>query len=328
MRRPVVVLLTLLAAAGSWVFFRDFPVDSLGPHLAGLNKAPIQSSSLSVAGAPVPRMGETIHVASFNLQVFGRTKTSKPRVMDSLAMIIRHFDVIAIQEVRTTDQDVIPRLVDHVNASGRKYDYIVGPRVGRPGTTEQFAYLFDRGTIEADRHQLYTVKDPNDLLHWEPLVGWFRALGPPQREAYTFTLVNVRIDPENVKKELGVLDDVFRAVRDDGRGEDDVILLGDFQQDARQLGPLTLVGGMVRATTGIPTNTQGTEQLDNLVFQGQSTCEFTGRTGVFDFMRRFNFTMDEALEVSDHLPVWAEFSVQEGGHPGRTAQSEGPARQY
>jgi exonuclease III len=248
--------------------------------------------------------------------------------MDCLAMILRHFDVVAIQEVRATDQDVIPRLVDHVNATGRQYDYIVGPRVGRPGTIEQYAYLFDRATVEADRHQLYTVKDPDDLLHWEPLVGWFRAIGPPKQEAYTFTLVNVRVDPENVQQELNVLDDVFRAVRNDGREEDDVILLGDFQRDARQLGPLTLVGGMTRATTGIPTNTQGTEQLDNLLFQGHATREFTGRAGVFDFMRRFNFTMNEALEISDHLPVWAEFSVREGGQPGRTAQSDSPTAQY
>ena len=27
----------------------------------------------------------------------------------------------------------------------------------------------------------------------------------------------------------------------------------------------------------------------------------------------------EAIEVSDHLPVWAEFNVTEGGQPGRLA---------
>ena len=29
--------------------------------------------------------------------------------------------------------------------------------------------------------------------------------------------------------------------------------------------------------------------------------------------------MDEALEVSDHLPVWAEFTIYEGGQAGRIA---------
>ena len=39
-------------------------------------------------------------------------------------------------------------------------------------------------------------------------------------------------------------------------------------------------------------------------------------------MREFELTMPEALEVSEHLPVWAEFSVYEGGqagHPSPTA---------
>ena len=38
-----------------------------------------------------------------------------------------------------------------------------------------------------------------------------------------------------------------------------------------------------------------------------------------DMIREFNLTMDEALEVSDHMPIWAEFTVREGGQPGRVA---------
>ena len=313
---------------GSWVFFKDFPRGGANPSPSNGGRDNIRGSSLPVAGIPLSRPGKTIHIASFNLQVFGRTKASKSRVMDTLAGILRQFDVVAVQEVRSTDQDVIPRLVDHVNAAGRNYDYIVGQRVGRAGATEQYAFLFDHDSVEADRRQLYTVRDPDDVLQWEPLVGWFRAIGPAKSAAFTFTLVNVRIDPENVAHELRALDDVYRAVRDDGRGEDDVIVLGDFQQDARQFGTLGRVGGIVPAVTGVPTDTQGTTQYDNLLFPRQATEEFTGRAGVLDFMRRYNFTLDEALEVSDHLPVWAEFSVYEGGQPGRTAASGGSARRY
>ena len=39
--------------------------------------------------------------------------------------------------------------------------------------------------------------------------------------------------------------------------------------------------------------------------------EHTGTCGVFDPMAEFGLPLDEALEVSDHLPVWAEFSVRE-----------------
>jgi hypothetical protein len=55
------------------------------------------------------------------------------------------------------------------------------------------------------------------------------------------------------------------------------------------------------------------------LFTLPATQEFTGRGGVFDLIREYNLTVDEALEVSDHLPVWAEFSIYEGGQPGRFA---------
>ena len=40
---------------------------------------------------------------------------------------------------------------------------------------------------------------------------------------------------------------------------------------------------------------------------------------MYDFMRGFNLTQDQAERVSDHLPIWAEFSVYEGGRPGPIA---------
>ena len=105
--------------------------------------------------------------------------------------------------------------------------------------------------------------------------------------------------------------------------EDDVIVLGDFNADDRHFGRLGRVPGISWALSGIPTNTRGNKQYDNLVFHQTATREFTGRVGVFDFMREYNLTQDEALEVSDPLPVWAEFSIYEGGEIGRVAARPG-----
>ena len=52
---------------------------------------------------------------------------------------------------------------------------------------------------------------------------------------------------------------------------------------------------------------------DNIVFDRNATVEYTGRSGVLDFAKEFSLTQEQALEVSDHMPVWAEFSVYEGG---------------
>ncbi|NQU24306.1 MAG: hypothetical protein HQ567_23740 [Candidatus Nealsonbacteria bacterium] len=48
--------------------------------------------------------------------------------------------------------------------------------------------------------------------------------------------------------------------------------------------------------------------------------EHTGTCGVFDLMAEFGLSVDEALEVSDHLPVWAEFSVRESTVVGPVAR--------
>ena len=71
--------------------------------------------------------------------------------------------------------------------------------------------------------------------------------------------------------------------------------------------------------SGVPTNTRGTAHYDNIVFDARGATEFTGRAGVYDMMREQNISMQEALELSDHLPVYAEFHIREGGAPGRVA---------
>ncbi len=71
--------------------------------------------------------------------------------MNILADTVRRFDVMAIQGVQGTSSDVVPRFVDLVNSTGRHYEYVVGPRLGRGNDAEQYAILFDGASIEVDR---------------------------------------------------------------------------------------------------------------------------------------------------------------------------------
>jgi len=325
--RLTTFLLGIALAAVGWFVLENYDLKALkefrlAPRGEALTQTRSEGSPLSPSAPPVRTSG-TIRVASFNIQVFGTSKAGKAQVMDILARIVREFDIVAIQEVRSNDQDIIPNFVELINTTGRYYDYVIGPRLGRTSSKEQYAFVFDSATVEVDRSQLYTVADPDDLLHREPLVAWFRVRGPPADQAFTFTLVNIHTDPDETDQELDALDDVYRVVRDDGRQEDDVIVLGDLNVDDRHLGQLGQISGMTWVVSGTPTNTRGTSQYDNLVFHGSATREFTGRGGVFDFLRQYNLSMEEALEVSDHLPVWAEFSAYEGGQPGRIAAGPG-----
>ncbi len=173
-----------------------------------------------------------------------------------------------------------------------------------------------------DPSSVYTIDDPDDLLHREPLVASFRVRGPQPQEAFTFTLVDIHVDPDEVAREVNVLDDVYRAVQHDGRGEDDIILLGDFNADHRHLGQLGEISNLMAIVTGnATTNTLRTEQFDNMLFTAHATTEFTGNAGVFDLQRDLKLTEKQAIKVSDHCPVWAEFAIREGGASRPMAQS-------
>lgn len=317
MRRLLSLALIVGATIAGYHYLRTHDIPALDQF--GIGLAGGAGSSGSDAGSMPLATGGAIRIASFNIQVFGTSKLDKPDVMDVLVRTVRQFDIVAIQEVRASDTTVVSQFVSRLNAAGRRYDAVTGPRLGRTSSKEQYAYIFDTQRVEIDPSAVYTVEDPDDLLHREPLVAAFRVRGPPPEQAFTFSLINIHTDPDETDTELDALADVYRAVRNDGRREDDIILLGDLNVDDAHLGELGSVSDITWLISGTPTNTRRTRQYDNILFQRRATVEFAGRAGVFDFGSEYRLTMDAALAVSDHLPVWAEFSPYEGGEAGRLA---------
>ncbi|MBN2292382.1 MAG: endonuclease/exonuclease/phosphatase family protein [Pirellulales bacterium] len=267
--------------------------------------------------------GDTIRIATFNIQVFGISKSKKPQVMDTLAKVVRRFDLVAVQEVRTTDHTLVPQFVDLINAEGGAYRHVIGPRLGRTASKEQYAYIFDSRRIAVDTASLYTVPDPDDYLHREPFVGRFSVRCSPDKNPFTFNLINIHTDPDETGTELNALDDIFVSVQNNASREDDVILLGDLNVDYRHLGELGRLPDMAWVVTGQNTNTRLTKSYDNILFNRRSTSEFTGRWGILNLMDEFGLSKSDALRVSDHMPVWAEFSAFEAPAGQRVAVRPG-----
>lgn len=321
MQRKLALLLPIAALAGAWQLLQKYQVQGL--ESLGLKPRAEQAATMPGSGGPLPpaRPGNVLRIASFNIQVFGEKKLEQPEVAAALAQIVRKFDIVAVQEIRAKETSFVQRFVQQVSAAGVPYDCVVGPRLGRTDSKEQYAYIFDATRVEVDRASVYTVNDPDGLMSRPPLVAGFRARGPPPNQAFTFTLIDVHTAPEPPERdhELNVLDDVFRAVRDDGRGEDDIILLGDLNASAEQFGQLGSVPYISYVISGKPTNMRATKTYDNLLFDRRATTEFIGRADVMDVQREFNLTLEQAMLISDHCPIWAEFSVYEGGKPGQVA---------
>jgi len=272
---------------------------------------PADSNQLTMV--PV-RTQQTILIASFNIQAFGVKKLTDPVVVDRIATILRLFDVVAIQEVRATDQTVLPQLMQKVNAQGAKYDYVLGPRLGRTDSKEQYCYVYDTNRIISSPAASYTVNDTADLLHREPLVGRFATRVPVGYPPFTFSLMNIHTDPGEVKQELPVMHTVLNAVREyewTTAKEDDVMMMGDLNAGPSKFGNLAKVPGIYWVIRDQATNTRRTELYDNILFDRGPTNEFMGKAGVLDMSTIFSISIDEALKVSDHNPIWAEFSIVE-----------------
>lgn len=324
MTKPIAILLLIVLVIGGAYFFVHFQISRryVGGRAAGWMIAPRGTGVKSIADTDAPPAGMVapIRIASFHLGRFDEAKWANPRVREVLMRLIPRFDLLAVQGIRGKNRGALIRMVEQLNAivgpSGRVYDFAVCPTQNRDALEHYSAFLFDRNRIEVDRSTVHFVEDRLGRFRTKPLVGSFRARGPDPSEAFTFTLINVETDPEHTAAELELLAAAYRAVRDLRPDEDDLILLGDLQCDDHHLGPLDKLLGVAPLVSGVPSTVRGTQLLDNILLDRQATREFTGRVEVVDLLREFELTMPAATAISDHLPIWAEFSAYEGGQAG------------
>lgn len=253
-----------------------------------------------------------ITIGSWSLDGFGPTKLANVDVRRYVAKVVRRFDVMAIQQVASIERDVIPRLVDEINRGENRYDFVVGPSTGPAGRGEQLAFIYDTTTIEVDRRGSYSVSDPDNRYLYDPLVAWFRAAAPPSSQAWTFSLVNVRVDLARAAEEVQTLGTLIEAVAADGRGEDDVLVAGLLQADDAYLMP-SLGPGTALAVRHRTTDIYDRYQTDNIVINTNRTTEYLGRGGVFNFAREYRLGQNEAEAITSHLPVHGVFTAHEGG---------------
>lgn len=291
---------------------------------------------------PATKPENLITIASFNIQFFGTAKADSADLMSELARICKLFDVIAVQEVRSPESRPVERLVELINVDGSRYRATVGRPLGRspsPDQHQQYAYIYDSTRVRLDEDRVYIMNDDEDRMHREPLVASFVAIptGVENRRPFSFTLINVHTVPAQVapgadrENELDVLADVYANVRHweySRYGEDDIILLGNLNASGDQLGKLGRTPGLASVAGSQPTNTVGTETLDHILIDLQTTGEFTRVASVLDYARDLGLSEHQAARVSDHRPVWAQFSSFEVPAPSGSVAttSATPAR--
>ncbi|TWT79232.1 hypothetical protein CA13_06300 [Planctomycetes bacterium CA13] len=290
---------------------------------------------------PRERSSSTVRIATFNIQMFGdkksqtRTLSQVPGVdvMGTIASIIRQFDLVAIQDIRSGDVGPVRRMIELVNAEGGTYTGTVSQPIGRSyQDTQCYAFVWDARRIRL-LGEPYVVQDSADRMHREPMVGSFATI-PVSSDGqmdggrpFCFTLINANNDPDPAQHalasaEVNVLDDVFVRVRDyeySRTGIEDYLLVGSLNTGVSGLGELSRIPNVVSVAGDIPTDVRRRETLDHILLDRTMTTEFTGQTGVIDLQRDFGLSEMQAALISDHAPLWAEFSVYESEHSQEVA---------
>ncbi len=248
-----------------------------------------------------------IKVASFNIQVFGQSKINKPDVMDILSRIIKRYDVVAIQEVRSKEQNVIPTLLSYVNDADTEYDYIISERLGRTGSKEQYAFVYNTKTVDLIPGSSYVTDDSDDVFEREPFVAFFRSGN------FDFKVVNNHIKPDDVPAELNQLATIINDIYDSS-SEKDILVLGDMNADGSYFNEenlvvifplwIQLIGNGEDTTVAVSDNT-----YDRMMTRDTTAnVEYTGASDVFRWDNEYGITDASFVKkVSDHYPVYAEF---------------------
>ena len=98
-------------------------------------------------GAEIParKNDKNLLVASWNIKEFGHTKQRLPEAYFYIAEIISHFDLVVVQEVKSTlkDLSIVMRLL------GSEWDYLVSDITsGTDGNSERSAYIFNSKRVK------------------------------------------------------------------------------------------------------------------------------------------------------------------------------------
>jgi endonuclease/exonuclease/phosphatase family metal-dependent hydrolase len=216
---------------------------------------------------------------------------------------------VAIQEIRDKTGTAIKNLEVAVDALGTNYDYIIGPRLGRTSSKEQYAFMYNTDTVTLLGS--YTYDDSsNDRYHREPFIAHFKASDGP----FDVVIINIHVDPDDAEAEINSLPTVIAdaATR---LSESDVILLGDMNADCTyfdendQTSPLRLLGFRWLITNDMNTNLAASScTYDRIISTLTLDQDYTGTSGVFRFDQEFELDCIPK-EFSDHYPVVAEFFV-------------------
>ena len=260
-----------------------------------------------------------LKLAAWNIRIMSDNSRTDAE-LEAIARTLVDYDFIAIVELR--DEVVLKRTQEILLQMGKAYQYQLSPAVGR-GVKERYAFLYRKDLVGVvEQGELYPdAADGIDNFIRDPYWATFRA------GEFDFSVIVVHViwgDTVGPRKaEVRALADVYRYVQEANGVEEDVLLVGDFNQnpdDAEAYGPIMAIPSMTRLFD-LPqkSHIRDSSLYDNIFFQTDFVTEYLGISGIDRFDETDFGNDDKAanLAVSDHRPVWAVFGTNFEDDDGR-----------
>jgi len=288
---------------------------------------------IALGGVPEKRTDANLIIATWNIAGFGNIRPTFDDPEDAsparhyrglvyIAEVCRHFDVIAIQEVKR-DLTGLRTLVEWL---GPDWGFIVSDvSGGAKGNTERLAYVFDLRRIKpsglAGELVLPTGEDglPVEQFDRTPYAVSFKIA----EEEFILVTVHIRWGNEGEVgrlREVGLVAEWLADWNGRQRFHQDIIVLGDFNIAERHENNILFNAfasqglNVPVALRDVPSTTGSAPKHYDQIgwFMGQLQMVPTGRAGSVPFAGSVLRDLKPSQlksRVSDHLPLWVEFSI-------------------
>ena len=262
----------------------------------------------------------SIAIASWNVKNFWGDDDHS----SMLAEVIARYDLIALQEIKS--REGMEELLQVLNREGEQviWDVVRSPILGEGNAAEYYAFVYriDKVQHVAGSQGVYPEMTSDDFSR-PPFFATFNTVD----EAFVFTLITIHVTwgslPSLRTAECHHLVFVWDYVQALEESENDLILLGDFNRDKpthgaftplrqRQFEQLVTARDIYTTYSTSPDDPTG-HWYDQIWIDPRYTSEdTTGSTGVYRLHEDYYLDaehphLEVRTNISDHLPIWAEF---------------------
>jgi endonuclease/exonuclease/phosphatase family metal-dependent hydrolase len=264
--------------------------------------------------APAPVSTEPVKVVSFNLRRFDDAKARDRKIAGFLASLLRDADVAALQEGLAVSEGAVREFAESV---GGNVGFVLGPPEGSSAFyRENFIFLYHKDRVTLKASAVYP--DHTNTFERPPMAAYFAA-----DAGFDFIVLNNHVKPDETQKqttqEIAHLPEAARYFTQLWN-EPDILVVGDLNADGAyyteaKLGEVfpeaawTIITGNDCDTTVSANNTF---TYDRFIISKTAREDWRGTWGVIRFDTWTDcrkITSNPGTDISDHYPVWAEFSV-------------------